>query len=849
MCHPRCGTPRRGSLDSLPGSPPHTTMRSLLDALVAALRGLRRSPRQAALTIGCIALGVAATGTAISLAWTVTVRPLPFPDADRLVRVWLANESDRRLDISIPDLLEVRDGISAFDAFGGTARTRITALFDEGAVRMRGEAVTEDYFAMMGVRAQVGRLLVTADHAPDAPRQVVLSATSWRRYFGASPGALGQLLRTEGEAFEVVGVMQDGFSGSIENDEVEFWIPLSHYVPAAAARSRFQRQSWAVARLAPGATLATARAQLASHDAVTRAAHPDPYRNMEFVAEPFGDNWRAGLRGSGMLLLAAALLLLVIAIVNVSTLALARTVDRRREFAVRVALGARTRQVALLPFAESAVAAAIGGLAGALAAPWLLAAFLDLAPIALPGYLRPEMQGVVLLLVAVTCMVAAMGSGALPALEARRIAPERVMREGGRGQVGGRHAGRAHRLLVGAQVALTTVLIVVASLLARSWQSLQGVSLGYDTRIARFAVTASAQDLGADPSAFRRRLRESLLGQAGVEGVAFTWPTMPPWNPYRTTFTHASLGDVTPEQGPRAGIHAIDEHFFGTMGMTLLSGRGIESHDVATSEPVVVISASLAERLGGARRVLGTTFVITDPDRVVPERARIVGVTADVAWDGVAEQRTGRMIRSGSAGASPSDRWDVFYSIPQVPASARQVSIAARIAGDVRGAIDPLSRVLSRAAPLSAVHWASAMEDEVAVEYRSATFALLLTLAFGGGALLLAGIGLFATLQHTVGKRIPEFGLRLALGASPARLRGQVLRAGLRLVLTGALVGGGVAVGASQLLRNLLFDVGPGDLTAYVISAVVLGAVALVACWLPARRAARVSALEAMRAD
>jgi len=824
-------------------------IRSLLDALRAALRGMRRSPRQAALTIGCIALGVAASSTAISLAWTVTARPLPFPDADRLVRVWLANDEDRRRDISIPDLLEIREGVTAFEAFGGTARTRLVTLFAQGATRMRGEAVTEDYFAMLGVRAQVGRLLGTADHAPDAPRQVVLSASTWRRLYGAAPDVVGKVLRTENETFEVVGVMQDGFEGSIENDIVEFWIPLAQYVPAPYARSRFSRQSWAVARLAPGATLASANAQLAAHSGAVQAAHPDTYRNLQFVAEPFGDNWRSGLRGSGALLLAASLLLLVLAVVNVSTLALARTLDRRREFAVRVALGARARQLALLPFAESALAATIGGVLGALAAPWLLDVFLGLAPIALPGYLRPEMQGTVIALVVVTCIAAALGAGVLPALEARRAAPEGVMREAGRGQVGGRHAGRAHRILVGSQVALTTVLVIVASLLARSWQSLQGVSLGFDTRIARFAVTASAQDVGNDPSAHLRRLRESLVGQAGVERVGLAWPTLPPWDAYRPTFGHASLGDVPPERAPMVGVHAVDEHLFGTLGITLLAGRGIEPHDQAASEPVVVISASLAERLGGAERVLGSTFVITDPDRDVPERARIIGVASNVSWDGVGEQGTGRMIRWDAEGEPRADRWDAYYPIPQVPAAARQVSIAARIAGDVRGTIDPLSRVLGQAAPLSAVHWASAMEDELATEYRSSTFALLLTLAFGGGALLLAGIGLFATLQHTVGKRIPEFGLRLALGASPARLRGQVLRAGLVLVLGGAAAGGAVAIAASQLLRSMLYDVGPADPVAYGMALGVLAAVALLACWLPARRAAGVSAMEAMRTE
>ncbi|MBC7896189.1 MAG: ABC transporter permease, partial [Cytophagaceae bacterium] len=312
-------------------------LRFIRDTIVAAVRGLARHKQSSALTILCIALGVAASATALSLAWTVTFRPLPFPDAERLVRVWLASDVDPRLDMSIPDIADVAREVPAFDRVAGTARTRFVTLFDHGAERLRGEAVTPAYFELLGVRSARGRTFAASDHAPGAARVAIISDATWRRHYGGDPGIIGRTFRTESATFEIVGVVEDGFDGSIENDIVEFWVPLSQYLPAAYTSARHVRQSWVIGHLAPGATLAQAEQQLSRLGASLGQAHGATYRGITLRAEPFGENWRTTVRGSGILLLGAALMLLVIAVVNVSGLALARTLDRRREFALRVA--------------------------------------------------------------------------------------------------------------------------------------------------------------------------------------------------------------------------------------------------------------------------------------------------------------------------------------------------------------------------------------------------------------------------------------------------------------------------------------------------------------------------------
>jgi putative ABC transport system permease protein len=822
---------------------------SVLDAIVAASRSLARSRRSTILTVVCIALGVAASATALSLAWTVTLRPLPFPDGERLARVWLASVQDPRLDISIPDITDISSNIPAFDRFAGTARTRFVGLFEHGAERIRGEAVTPEYFEMLGVAARQGRTFGAADHQPGSPRVALISAATWRRFYGGNPNVIGRTLRTEAATFEIVGVLEDRFDGTIENDIVEFWIPLSHYLPARLTTSRTARQSWVIGRLAPGATLAQAQQQLDRLTSSLVDAHGMPYRGLTLRAEPFAENWRAGVRGSGILLLGAAMILLLIAVVNVSGLALARTLDRRREFALRVALGADSRRIAMVPFTEAVMASVVGGAIGAMASAPLLDAFLAMAPIALPRYLQPELSGVLILIIAVLCGVAAIGAGLLPALEARKASPGSALKEGSRGDVGDRHRGRVSRILVTAQVALTTALVIVAALLGRSFQALNQIPLGFRTDITRLAVTASPADRAGNPKAFRARLVDALAREPGVQSVGLAWLTLPPWDADRLTFAHTSLGELPPERAPHLSAHAIDASLFGTMGIRLVAGRGIEARDDSASAPVVVISESLAGRLGGVERALGSELRVIESAFDYPSTAQIVGVAGDVAWDGFGEQGTGRLIRWGDPLDPRGQPFDAFYSLEQVPDAGNMISIAVRVSGDPAAAVAPLSRVIGSAAPLSAVHWASAMTEELALEYRGTNFAMFLSLAFGLGALFLAGIGLFAILAHTVSNRIPEFAVRMALGASPAVVRSGVIRSGMILVVVGCALGGLAALAASRLLAQVVYGVSPADPLSFAIAAGSLMAVAVVACWLPASRAARVDPMQSLRGD
>jgi hypothetical protein len=283
--------------------------------------------------------------------------------------------------------------------------------------------------------------------------------------------------------------------------------------------------------------------------------------------------------------------------------------------------------------------------------------------------------------------------------------------------------------------------------------------------------------------------------------------------------------------------------------MRLVAGRGIEARDDSASARVVVISAALAHQLGGIERALGSELRVTEADMGFPETAQVVGVVSDVAWDGFGEQGTGRLIRWGDP-ADPRGRGiDAYFAIDQMPLAAGVVSIAVRVTGDPAAQVAPLTRVLGEVAPLSAVHWASAMTDELALEYRGTNFAMFLSLAFGMAALFLAGIGLFAILAHTVSSRIPEFAVRMALGASPADVRVGVMRYGIGLVTVGCLLGGLAALATSRLLSQVLYGVSAVDPLSFGVAAGSLLTVTLLACWPPARRAARVDPMRSLRGE
>jgi putative ABC transport system permease protein len=525
--------------------------------------------------------------------------------------------------------------------------------------------------------------------------------------------------------------------------------------------------------------------------------------------------------------------------------------------AVRAAIGADRFRLASLLFVEAALIVAMGGLLGLFTGSWLLDGFLAVSPVDLPGYLDLSPDGRTLAVSIGALALAGLLAGSVPAFIGGRVGASEVLKESGRGNSGGSIARRWIGILVAAEIALTLTLLVSGGLLIRAYDRLATLDTGYRRAgVARLAVTFSRADAGDAASrhlAFER-LRDTVARYPGVERVGLVSPTLPPWDPDRVRVRFNGLdtaaahlrqgyGGQAPE-GLEAGYHLIDEGLLPALGMRVVAGRGFDSSDRPGGSAVAMVSASLAERMGGAERALGQEINLSILG-MPAETARIVGVASDVAYDGLGEQGTGRYIRYAAGQDPRAARLDVY--VPLMRSDAMIVSIAAITAGDPAALIEPLRREINRFAPGSAVHWTGTMEGETSLEYASTRFYALLVGVFSGSALALTSVGLFALLSHTATRRSSEMGLRLALGATPGQVAVLLLRTGLVPLAAGGAAGLAGAAWASAAMRSLIYDISAGDVLTFSLALATLTLVALAAGMLPARRVASVDPAAIMR--
>ena len=818
-------------------------MRSVRDAI----RSLTRSPGLALAAIVCIALGGAATTAVATLADAALLRPVPFPEAARLTRVWLDEPGvDSRVSLSIPEAKEL-EGSGAFDRVLITARVRAVVLLRNGAERLRGEAVNDGYFATLGIRPAHGRLLEASDHQSGAASAMVLSYGTWMRVFGGDTSVIGTTVRSERAVYTVVGIAPRTFPGTVEQDVIDFWTALDRYEPASMVRDRTVRQTWMIARLAAGVSIVDAKARLDSLQTDWEATRPELYRARRLRLEPFGESWRGEYRRGVGVMAAAAVVLLAIAAINVGCLLVARVLERRRELAVRAALGADRRQLAILLFAEALAIVVAGGALGLWAGPILLGLFMTASPVDLPTYvsLRPDAQSLTAAVLALT--LAGLVAGTVPALIGGRVGPAEILKETGRGTAQGSIERRWAGLLIAAEIALTLTLLVSGGLLLRAYERFQELDLGYRRDgIARLAVTFSRADAGEPGSRAQvfERIRSAVAAYPGVERAGLVAITLPPWNAYRIRTRFAGLDTGAAPDGLDAGIHMADHELFPTLGVNILDGRNFVASD---NERIAIVSRSLAERMGGVSVAVGRAIDFPGTEAGMPSGTfRIVGVAEDVAYDGIGEQGTGRHIHY----ASPRDagaRLDAYVPLALFPVTT--ISIAAFTRGDAGSLIEPLRRQIANVAPTSAVHWTSTMADEVGIEYAPTRFYALLVAAFSASALALTSVGLFALLSHAATRRAGEMGLRMALGATPRQVVVLLLRGGAFPVVVGAGAGLIGAAWASAAMRSLLYDLGRFDTRAFAAALAALAIVTLAASLIPARRVASVDPVSVIKAD
>ena len=788
-----------------------------------ASRSLGRAPGFALTAVLVVALGVGANTAAFSLADFVLLRPLPFPEPDRLVRLWQTTPGYGQLEFSPPNYHDLKSMSSSFSAMGAYS-DRAANLTGSGAPRRLALAtMTPSLMELLGVEPARGRLITPEDSAVGTT--VLLSHALWGEQFGGDPGIVGRVVRLDGVPHTVIGVMPASFRFPAR--DVALWTP--HSDTPGDLMDRSNNYLKVVARLAPGVTLEAALAEVQTIAARLVEQHPEANRETSATLYRMQDGISTRSRTLVLALCGAALCILLLACANLASLLLARGVSRARELAVRTALGAGRERLVRQLVTESVALAAVGGVLGILLAAACMPLLAQLVPGSLPIGEHPTLDRRVLAFAAVLVAVTGLAFGILPAMRAGGSRAMDALRDGARA-AGGRRQ-RVRSALVVLEVSGSIVLLVAAGLLMRAIMRLESVEPGFRTEgVTTLRTALPLPRYAAVPAreVFHRRVLEEVRALPGVESAAYVTGLPMAMGGGIWGVTPGGIGGVRTGQNT-ASLRFATPGFFETLGIPIKRGRDVSDRDTRDRPFVAVVSESLAEREWPGQDPIGRTFGFAFHDRTV------VGVVGDVRVRGLEQSSepqvylpAGQVEDNSLIGYIPKEL--VIRST--LPAETFLPRVRAIIA-----AVDP-EQPISDVRPLSEV---------VVGETAPRRVQLRLLAVLSGLALLIAGVGLHGLLSFAVSQRTQELGIRRALGAPAGTIVGMVMREGLLLAAIGAAVGVGVGLLVGRGMSALLFGVPPHDPVAFGVAVALCLVVALAGCVRPALRAAGVDPMMAMR--
>jgi predicted permease len=800
-----------------------------------AFRILSRSPGFTLLATITLAIGLGANTAIFSAVYSILLNPLPFPEGDRIVSVrsMVKRDSWERRSFSSPDFRDYREQSQrVFAAFSGLDGANFNLTGEGEAARVRAERVSHGYFDALGVRPALGRTFTAEEDAtPNTGRLVVLSHAFWHARFDGSPEILGRQIKLSEIDHTVIGIMPPGFIGM--DNSTQIWVPMSAISPAAW-NDRGNRWHEVVARLNPGVTLDQARTELAAIAA--RLAEKYPNTNASYSADlaPLREELFGSLRRPLLVLLGAVGLVLIITCVNVANLLLVRLAARRREIAIRLSLGASRGTLARLFLGESLVLALLGGATGVLFALWLIAALKRFAPIQLPSFVQLELHWPALLFASVAALLCALAIGALPALFATRGDLNVSLKDAGHAGHDGPAGTRLRTTLVAAEIALSLALLIASALFVRSFVNLVSQSPGYRTEktLTQRLLLAGPRYTPDIVRQFARTLIERAAALPGVQSAAIASDTPLDGNSSAMFFTAEGASNVPAENEGRVYSHAVTADFFKAAGIPLLQGETFASSYAQGADPVVVVSESLARRFWPKGDAIGKRI---KPGRTAVNAPwfRIIGVASETKYRGLV--------------ANPTRDPDAYIAFEQQP--GRGFALVVHTTGPSETLAASLRRLVAEIDPNVPVFAITTIENRIANASANQRFSAQLMALFAIAALLLAAIGLYGVVSFAVGQRTQEIGIRMALGARPADIARMILGGTSRLVSIGLAAGLIVALVATRFIETMLFNVKARDPVLYIALAFILALVALIAAWLPARRAARVDPMKALRAE
>lgn len=828
---------------------------TLLKDIRYALRWMRRSPGFSAVAILSLGLGVGVNTAMFSLVDSLLFRPLPVAAPDRLVDVFTTGgDGDEYATSSYQDYLDLKTHNTVFsDMIGYSPMMAPLSLGDRSRI-MLGQIVTSNYFAVLGVQPQLGRLLVPSDDDPGAERVVVLSHQMWQREFGGDQSIVGRSLTLRGLPYSIVGVSPASFTGVVPLLTPELFLPIAHVeevepagindsVPSPtgtnALERRGQRWLFVKGRLKDGVSAAQAHANVALIGQQLAKEHVQTNKDRNMAAVPTEEVRLLVPQAGGVLsagaagVMAIVGLVLLIACANVAGMLLARASARRREISVRLAIGASRGRLIQQLLIEGALLGTLGA-AAAVALAWALIQGLQTLPLPLPISVAFDVRidARVLTFSILVAALTGMLAGLLPALKAS--APSLVSDLRGDApatKMGGRRWTLRDALVV-SQVALTAVLLVVAGLLLRSLGASQRADVGFDPKgVAAIAFdTDMVRYTPERGREFWRQAQARVAALPGVTSVGIISPTLP--FTFNFNQQEVRIDNRTYAEGQRGEIIenvAVSPGYLQTMGVPVVEGRGIEASDIAGSPDVAVINATMARKFWPSESAVGHTFTVVQGTR--SRTYRVVGVNRDHKRHGVLET------------AAPF----IYYAEAQRP--SRYNFIVARTAGDATALVQAMRRELLAMEPSLVFMSANTMEQNLGLSLMPARVGAMLAAGFGGLGTLLAAIGLYGVIAFSVTRRTREIGVRMALGAQPGGVLTMVMRQGLLIVAIGLAAGALLAAGAASALQRLLYGISPFDPAAWGFAIAAMLVAAALANFVPARRAMRIDPMTALRIE
>lgn len=812
-------------------------MQAWLQDIRYALRQLRRSPGFTIVAILTLALGLGANSAIFSVIDAVLLRPLPYHAPSRLVAV-KPTEPGRRDDIGVsyPTFLDWRSRNDVFDGLSVFRQDDFILTGRGEAAHLTGAVVSASLFSVLGIPPAMGRNFILDEDKPSGTGlPIIVSHSLWQNRFGSDPKIVGQTLTLDGQTFAVVGVMPAGFQFPVQRTPVEFWTtialdsqPVNGSPPMTAQRGAAYLD--VIARLKPQVTLQTAHTEMAGIQTGLNRQYPENRPkgiSLVLEADAVVGDMRLGL----YILLGAVGLVLLIACANLSNLLLARATTRSKEISVRTALGATRWMIVRQLLAESVLLATVGAIAGLALAAWGIKFLTALAPADLPRITESGLNLQVLIFTALVALFTGILFGLVPALQAAKPELATSLKEGGRSGTETLGRSRLRSVLIVAETALAIVLLVGAGLLLRSLVGLGRVDPGFaKDHVITFGLDLPGRYGHPERVAFYRSLLEQIRATPGVRSASAAFPLPMSADDVNTSFDVEGR-PMRQSERPVTTLHIIDRDYFHTLGVPLLSGREFTPQDDAKgATPVVIISQRLAKQVFPGEDAVGRRIKpgISSGDSGEPMRV-IVGVVGDVKGEGVGAPA---ILESYVPYAQLSFAPMSVLVRTQVPPG----SMVPTLTGEVQS--------LDRTLPLLHVKTMDEYVDDSIVGTRFEAFLLG---AFGILAFLLTAVGLYGVISYTVAQRTREMGIRLALGADRNAILAMVVKNGTLLAGAGVVIGLAAAFLLTRLMASLLFGVGPKDPITFFCVPVVLIMVAILASYIPARRAAKVDPMVALR--